>query len=763
MAGNVQYSAAPNALDVSSAEESEPPSSQASKRSSSHRSFPSQAFSGFALNSSPQVTKSDSPPFKPSQAGHAEAFTPTKTNNSNRHSLGAHSTLSTTPKRPGLMASPPATTADTSGSTPKVQSSYSTNDIPTVKSTGTTPSQIQNNNATAEQRLHSHNQSLGRIPPGASISNSKRQSREITSPIDSQGEDPTTNLQSLSSVLHSTSISGNQSTAPTHAIPTTAESSSSFSAQPQLPNPTFGQQAGYNTNNAAGGFGGQMSMLNANMGSVSTGLPGQQWNPSAQQWNNAAPYGLGYGGYNALQSYATPRLSDYQAQRGGRRGPSLEGGSQVNNPPLEHLSGQIYTLCTDQNGCRYLQKKLEENNPQYTQMIFDETKEHMVDLMTDPFGNYLCQKLLEHTTLEQHSVLINNASGHMVKIALNQHGTRALQKMIEYVVEQPQVEMLVQALKDQVVTMIQDLNGNHVIQKCLNRLSPPNIQFIIDAVSSHCIAVGTHRHGCCVIQRCIDHATSSQKAQLVSAITQCSFPLVQDPFGNYVLQYIFDQGEASFSQLLCRTFLGHISELSKQKFSSNVMEKCIRIADDDIKHQMIDEIINSPDFERIADDAFANYVVQTAWENANEEDEARLAEKIRPILPRMRNKPYGRRFQSRINERDKRFGVGTSSTSSEIASPEPANLQPNFATAPGSSPYYNPHDSGYGGGAFGIASPQYSQASMGAGNDFSRSFNHRYSNPAQPGFPTMNQYGNFGLPNPQYGAFGPSFGRPSGF
>lgn len=126
----------------------------------------------------------------------------------------------------------------------------------------------------------------------------------------------------------------------------------------------------------------------------------------------------------------------------------------------------------------------------------------------------------------------------MVKIALNQHGTRALQKMIEYVTTTEQIQTLIYALKDQVVPMIQDLNGNHVIQKCLNYLKADDVQFIVDAVSAHCVVVGTHRHGCCVIQRCIDHATIEQKGQLINAIINCSFPLVQDPFGNYVLQYI---------------------------------------------------------------------------------------------------------------------------------------------------------------------------------------------------------------------------------
>lgn len=94
----------------------------------------------------------------------------------------------------------------------------------------------------------------------------------------------------------------------------------------------------------------------------------------------------------------------------------------------------------------------------------------------DPFGNYLCQKLLEFSNDEQRTVLINNAASEMVKIALNSHGTRALQKMIEFVSTPEQIQTVINALNGKVVELIQDLNGNHVIQKCLNRLSPEDAQ-----------------------------------------------------------------------------------------------------------------------------------------------------------------------------------------------------------------------------------------------------------------------------------------------
>ena len=64
----------------------------------------------------------------------------------------------------------------------------------------------------------------------------------------------------------------------------------------------------------------------------------------------------------------------------------------------------------------------------------------------------------------------------------------------------------------------------------------PFVQFIYNAVAAHCVEVATHRHGCCVLQRCIDHAADSQRVQLVTEITYHALPLVQDPFGNYVVR-----------------------------------------------------------------------------------------------------------------------------------------------------------------------------------------------------------------------------------
>ncbi|KAI0307498.1 armadillo-type protein [Multifurca ochricompacta] len=334
---------------------------------------------------------------------------------------------------------------------------------------------------------------------------------------------------------------------------------------------------------------------------------------------------------------------------------------------LEDLAGEISSLCKDQHGCRYLQKKLEEGVPEHRDMIFRETFGHFADLMTDPFGNYLCQKLLEYSTDEQRNIICESVAQDLVNISLNMHGTRAVQKMIDFLTTRRQasiiynclsscpltgyhgqIHSIIVALSLHVVVLIKDLNGNHVIQKCLNKLAPEDNQFIYNAVAANCVEVATHRHGCCVLQRCIDHASDHQRIQLVNEITYNALTLVQDPYGNYVVQYILDLNDNRFSDAVIRQFIGNVCALSVQKFSSNVIEKCIRVAEHNTRKILIEELLNRTRLEKLLRDSYGNYCVQTALDYAEPGQRALLVDGIRPVLPLIRNTPYGKRIQNKL-------------------------------------------------------------------------------------------------------------------
>jgi hypothetical protein len=313
--------------------------------------------------------------------------------------------------------------------------------------------------------------------------------------------------------------------------------------------------------------------------------------------------------------------------------------------------GKIYRLAKDQYGCRFLQKKLEEEDKQDLQMIFEEVYEHIVELMTDPFGNYLCQKLVEHCNESQKMAVIRAVSNDIVSISMNMHGTRAVQKLIECLSSPQQIAAIIEALRHHVVSLIKDLNGNHVIQRCLQKLSAADKQFIYDTVAGRCVEVATHKHGCCVLQRCIDYASEEQKMMLVREIASNALYLVQNPFGNYVVQYVLDLNESIINEMVISKFLGHISTLSTNKFSSNVMEKCLRIGSPFIKNAMVNEILVLDNLPHVLQDSYGNYVIQTALSICDAKQFQQFNEVIRPLLHLVRNTPYGKKIESKLNKK----------------------------------------------------------------------------------------------------------------
>lgn len=65
------------------------------------------------------------------------------------------------------------------------------------------------------------------------------------------------------------------------------------------------------------------------------------------------------------------------------------------------------------------------------------------------------------------------------------------------------------------------------------------------------------------------------------------------------------------SAKLISLFKGNFVNLSKQKFSSHVVEKCLKHIGE-IRSRIVRELLSAPHFEQLLQDPFANYVIQSA-------------------------------------------------------------------------------------------------------------------------------------------------------
>lgn len=78
--------------------------------------------------------------------------------------------------------------------------------------------------------------------------------------------------------------------------------------------------------------------------------------------------------------------------------------------------------------------------------------------------------------------------------------------------------------------------------------------------------------------------------------------MLQDAFGNYVVQYVLELGHAEAALAVMSHIAGRCAELSQQKFSSNVVEKCLKLNNPGLaeaREGIVLELIQAPNLARL--------------------------------------------------------------------------------------------------------------------------------------------------------------------
>ena len=355
-------------------------------------------------------------------------------------------------------------------------------------------------------------------------------------------------------------------------------------------------------------------------------------------------------GWNVASSVGSPNTSLLN------QSPSLPQSQLTSTASIQDSAkllsnSRLTDFVRDPNCLAWLTKICEEGSDPELSTVFDVVMEEQPSLFTDVVSSPLIPPMFKRLSERQKYQLVDKVSNGLSHIAFNMHGTRVVQKIIEQITSRDQMELLANAVKQQVPQLIKDLNGNHIIQQILQSFPGDVNQFIHEVLLQRLVEFGTHRHGCCVLQRCIEYGCEPQKMALVREVINNGLCLVQDPFGNYLLQYILEMDFEYVNSKVIRHFLGNIPALSTNKFASNVIEKCLKIAPDDVRALIVEELCDRTKLPLLLQDLYANYVVQTALHTCSQQQFHQLQMVIRPLMPLIKNTPHGKRIETKLRTR----------------------------------------------------------------------------------------------------------------
>ena len=310
----------------------------------------------------------------------------------------------------------------------------------------------------------------------------------------------------------------------------------------------------------------------------------------------------------------------------------------------EELAKQAYVLAKNQNGCRYLQKRVDNNKELVPTLFFPYILGHFQELSNDQFGNYYIKIIIKYLPDEMINKLISLMNPYFGNIGTNQFGTKVIQYLIELLNEKNLI-FFIEKIIPHIVTLINDLNGIHIVQKLIC-LKNDNIQSIYNTIFKNIELISKTRDGSnFIIKKLFDFLDEKNIILLLNSINLKLNEIITDQYGNYIIQNILERYNLSLKYQIIENIIKNLVKLSNQKFSSNVVEKCFET---EMKDKIIDEILKDNKFELMILNEYGNYVIQKALLYADKNKQEIILKSFIPLVNKLQKKPFGQKLLQKL-------------------------------------------------------------------------------------------------------------------
>jgi len=335
---------------------------------------------------------------------------------------------------------------------------------------------------------------------------------------------------------------------------------------------------------------------------------------------------------------------------------------------LDDVMGQVVEFAVDQHGSRFLQQCLEGATDDQKAGVFQAMLPQVHTLAKDQYANFVIQKLFDIGAAEQRKAIADQLKGHMVGLSMDQHGCRVIQKALQLLPREAQTRLAMELQdssggSDKVRECIENMHGNHVIQKCIEQMPPDSVNFIIESVSKSVEQMAEHMYGCRIIQRLLEHCAPHQLEAMLEKIKSHVTELAKHLYGNYVVQHMLEHGRQEDKKAILDAITVNVVEFAKSKCSSNVVEKCFEIASigehaDALREERrrLYHAILSPQpgnlapIRQLTDDKFGNYIVQRMIEYSRDPERPLLQHQLVALIPELQKSPNGKHICNAISK-----------------------------------------------------------------------------------------------------------------
>ena len=123
---------------------------------------------------------------------------------------------------------------------------------------------------------------------------------------------------------------------------------------------------------------------------------------------------------------------------------------------------------------------------------------------------------------------------------------------------------------------------------------------------------------------------------------------MNDQYGNYAIQYAINVCDYEINKIIAGNFLKNLEYFSKQKHSSNVIEKCLNCCDEETKEMIIFQYCNPNLIRELLFNAYGNYIIQKVIFLSKEPIRSQYIQNIGPLMDYLLLYPHGQKLYNKL-------------------------------------------------------------------------------------------------------------------
>ena len=307
---------------------------------------------------------------------------------------------------------------------------------------------------------------------------------------------------------------------------------------------------------------------------------------------------------------------------------------------ISNLKVPLTKLLMTKKGISEIEKILYKNKNKNIDILLQLlNKEGLTKLMKNKFGNYFIQGLINNANYEHIKFILFLISSNFVDISENISGTYVIQKLLEKINNVELRLLVLKSIENRELEMAFNSNGTYVFQKIIDRIPDIERTNLNEIIINNIIFLSVNPDCVFIVEKFIETITIKEnKIRIQNIIFMNCLQLANNPYGNYLIQFILKVWKNEGIGDIQNIIIENANYLVQQRYSSNVIEKCIEIFGTEKRKRLINSMCLKGDILELIKNQYGHYVLNKTIIYIEDDVKIEIEKILNDKMPEMNKK-----------------------------------------------------------------------------------------------------------------------------